>query len=124
MIDALTALGVAVRINAAKRVCDVTGVGGGFPIHAGRLFLGNAGTAFRPLTAVLAVLGGTYELSGVPRMHERPIGDLVDALRALGCDVRYLGREGFRRWQLARRAHQPASVAVVAMSPASSCPRY
>jgi len=95
MVDALTALGVALRMNAPTRACDVTGVGGGFPIHAGRLFLGNAGTAFRPLTAVLAVLGGTYELYGVPRMHERPIGDLVDALRALGCDVRYLGREGF-----------------------------
>jgi 3-phosphoshikimate 1-carboxyvinyltransferase len=64
-------------------------------MHAGRLFLGNAGTAFRPLTAVLAVLGGNYELSGVRRMHERPIGDLVDALRALGSDVRYLGQDGF-----------------------------
>jgi len=95
MLDALTALGVALRMNVATGACDVTGVGGGFPIHAGRLFLGNAGTAFRPLTAVLAVLGGTYELSGVPRMHERPIGDLVDALHALGCDVRYLGSEGF-----------------------------
>ena len=48
------------------------------------LFLGNAGTAFRPLTAALALSGGHYELSGVPRMHERPIGDLVDALRQLG----------------------------------------
>jgi len=59
------------------------------------LFLGNAGTAFRPLTAVLAVLGGEYRLSGVPRMHERPIGDLVDALRALGARIDYLGAEGF-----------------------------
>ncbi len=60
-----------------------------------RLFLGNAGTAMRPLTAALAVLGGDYELSGVARMHERPIGDLVDALRQLGCDITYLGNEGF-----------------------------
>jgi len=59
------------------------------------LFLGNAGTAFRPLTAVLAVLGGEYRLSGVPRMHERPIGDLVDALRGLGARIDYLGAEGF-----------------------------
>lgn len=59
------------------------------------LFLGNAGTAFRPLTAVLAVLGGEYRLSGVPRMHERPIGDLVEALRALGARIDYLGAEGF-----------------------------
>lgn len=59
------------------------------------LFLGNAGTAFRPLTAFLAVLGGDYTLSGVPRMHERPIGDLVDALRAWGADVHYLGEPGY-----------------------------
>ena len=59
-----------------------------------KLFLGNAGTAMRPLTAALALRGGQaggYELSGVPRMHERPIGDLVDALRQLGCAIDYLG---------------------------------
>jgi 3-phosphoshikimate 1-carboxyvinyltransferase len=69
----------------------------GAPIRAteAELFLGNAGTAFRPLTAVLAVLGGEYRLSGVPRMHERPIGDLVDALRALGARIDYLGAEGY-----------------------------
>ena len=69
----------------------------GAPMRAteAELFLGNAGTAFRPLTAVLAVLGGEYRLSGVPRMHERPIGDLVDALRALGARIDYLGEEGF-----------------------------
>jgi 3-phosphoshikimate 1-carboxyvinyltransferase len=63
-----------------------------------KLFLGNAGTAMRPLTAALALRGGYvggYELSGIPRMHERPIGDLVDALRLLGCDIQYLGNEGF-----------------------------
>ncbi len=59
------------------------------------LFLGNAGTALRPLTAVLALSGGEYRLSGTPRMHERPIGDLVDALRALGARIDYLGAEGF-----------------------------
>jgi 3-phosphoshikimate 1-carboxyvinyltransferase len=62
---------------------------------ANRLFLGNAGTAMRPLTAALALLGGTFELSGVARMHERPIGDLVDALRQLGCDIEYLGTTGY-----------------------------
>jgi len=69
----------------------------GTPIRArsAELFLGNAGTAFRPLTAVLALLGGEYRLSGTPRMHERPIGDLVDALRALGAKIDYLGREGY-----------------------------
>jgi 3-phosphoshikimate 1-carboxyvinyltransferase len=59
------------------------------------LFLGNAGTAFRPLTAVLALAGGEYRLAGTPRMHERPIGDLVDALRRLGARIDYLGAEGF-----------------------------
>ena len=62
---------------------------------AKRLFLGNAGTAMRPLAAALALLGGEYELSGVARMHERPIGDLVDALRQLGCAIDYLGNEGY-----------------------------
>ena len=57
-----------------------------FPNQSADLFLGNAGTAFRPLTAALAVLGGDYHLHGVPRMHERPIGDLVDALRIAGAD--------------------------------------
>ena len=59
------------------------------------LFLGNAGTAFRPLTAALALLGGDYRLHGVARMHERPIGDLVDALRQAGATIRYEGREGY-----------------------------
>jgi 3-phosphoshikimate 1-carboxyvinyltransferase len=57
--------------------------------------MGNAGTAIRPLTAALAVLGGDFELRGVPRMHERPIGDLVDALRQLGCQIDYLGQDGY-----------------------------
>jgi 3-phosphoshikimate 1-carboxyvinyltransferase len=57
--------------------------------------MGNAGTAMRPLTAALAVQGGNFTLKGVPRMHERPIGDLVDALRELGCAIEYLGNEGF-----------------------------
>jgi 3-phosphoshikimate 1-carboxyvinyltransferase len=95
MLDALKALGVDIEVNPAARSCVVKGAWGAFPMRAGKLFLGNAGTAFRPLTAVLATLGGHYELSGVPRMHERPIGDLVDALRLLGCDIRYLAQEGF-----------------------------
>jgi 3-phosphoshikimate 1-carboxyvinyltransferase len=73
----------------------VHGSGGRIPVKAAKLFLGNAGTAFRPLSAVLAFAGGNYELSGVARMHERPIGDLVDALRALGAEIDYLGAAGF-----------------------------
>ena len=94
MLDALRALGVGVA-PLGDTVFRVTGVGGVFPVRAADLFLGNAGTAFRPLTAVLALAGGDYRLSGVPRMHERPIGDLVDGLRQLGADIRYLGEAGF-----------------------------
>jgi 3-phosphoshikimate 1-carboxyvinyltransferase len=64
-------------------------------VKQAQLFLGNAGTAFRPLTAVLALMGGEYRLSGVARMHERPIGDLVEALRRAGAKIDYLGSEGF-----------------------------
>ena len=73
----------------------VHGTGGDLPAKRAQLFLGNAGTAFRPLTAALAFADGQYELSGVPRMHERPIGDLVDAVRSLGADIRYTGNDGF-----------------------------
>ena len=93
MLDALRQLGCDVAQDGA--MVRITGLGGQAPSAPSRLFMGNAGTAMRPLTAALAVLGGDFELSGVPRMHERPIGDLVDALRQLGCDVRYLGNEGF-----------------------------
>jgi 3-phosphoshikimate 1-carboxyvinyltransferase len=93
MLIALRALGCKVREDSAT--VHITGLGGHLPNPAAKLFLGNAGTAMRPLTAALAVLGGDFELSGVPRMHERPIGDLVDALRQLGCSIDYLGNDGF-----------------------------
>jgi len=93
MLDALRTLGV--RIEQRPGVHAIEGSGGIFPQHSAALFLGNAGTAVRPLTAALAMLGGDYRVAGVQRMHERPIGDLVDALRHQGCDVRYLGNEGF-----------------------------
>jgi len=97
MLAALEALGCTLRREGA--VLHVTGIAGRLVTREAKLFLGNAGTAMRPLTAALAVLaaqqGGRFELSGVPRMHERPIGDLVDALVQLGCPVRPLGRPGF-----------------------------
>ncbi len=99
MLDALRTLGVEVE-SLGDNAYRVTGCGGDFPNKDAKLFLGNAGTAFRPLTAALALSGGSYELSGVPRMHERPIGDLVDALRQLGADIRYLGKEGFPPLQI------------------------
>ncbi len=94
MLAALRTLGVACDAEGDHAV-RVRGAGGAFPVKAAELFLGNAGTALRPLTAVLAFAGGEYQLSGVPRMHERPIGDLVDALRGLGAAIEYLGKPGY-----------------------------
>ena len=93
MLDALQALGVTVT-SVGHQAVSVQGAGGTLAPKAD-LFMGNAGTAIRPLTAALALCGGDYHLSGVPRMHERPIGDLVDALRALGARIDYLGAPGF-----------------------------
>ncbi len=98
MLNALRQLGCRIepQPDGALRV---HGLGGQLPVRQAQLFLGNAGTAMRPLTAALALLasthGAAFELSGVPRMHERPIGDLVDALRQLGCAVDCLGQEGY-----------------------------
>jgi 3-phosphoshikimate 1-carboxyvinyltransferase len=86
---ALEKLGVEFKNTSVK------GVAGTFPIKKAELFLGNAGTAFRPLTAALALSNGEYHLSGVPRMHERPIADLVDALRGIGARIDYAGKDGF-----------------------------
>lgn len=94
MLDALGALGCGVR-HEGPGIVHIDGLAGQPPSTSAKLFLGNAGTAMRPLTAALAVMGGDFELSGIPRMHERPIGDLVDALRQLGCRVDYLGQTGF-----------------------------
>ncbi len=93
MLEALKRLGVEVASVAGG--IDIRGVAGIFPVKDADLALGNAGTAFRPLTAALALAGGEYRLSGVPRMHERPIGDLVDALRRLGARIEYSGTQGF-----------------------------
>jgi 3-phosphoshikimate 1-carboxyvinyltransferase len=95
MLAALRTLGVGIERRGETHDWVVQGCGGRFAVKKAQLFLGNAGTAFRPLTAVLAICAGQYELAGVARMHERPVGDLVTALRALGADIRYLGAEGF-----------------------------
>lgn len=81
----------------------VKGCGGTFPHAQADLFLGNAGTAFRPLTAALAILGGDYALHGVARMHERPIGDLVDALRQTGAHIEYKGTAGYPPLSIGQR---------------------
>lgn len=94
MLEALASLGVGVT-QVGEHDYTIVGTGGNLPNKEADLFLGNAGTAFRPLTAALAFSGGTYTLHGVERMHERPIGDLVDALRQVGADITYLGQDGF-----------------------------
>ena len=84
-----------------------------FTVRRADLFLGNAGTAFRPLTAALAFMDGDYCLSGVPRMHERPIGDLVQSLQALGANIRYLANPGYPPLAIGRatiHAVQPVKV--------------
>ena len=94
MLAALRKVGVgAMPLGAGA--WRVEGCGGVFPVKDADLFMGNAGTAIRPLTAALALSGGHYRLSGVARMHERPIGDLVDGLLQIGANVRYTGNPGF-----------------------------
>ena len=103
MLTALRQLGCEiVQIGSAV---EVTGLGGKLLIKKGRLFMGNAGTAMRPLTAAIALMGGEFELSGVKRMHERPIGDLVDALRQIGCGIDYLADDGFPPLRLIGRTN-------------------
>src|SRR5688572_23697898 len=89
MREALSRLGISFKGE------KLVGAGGAFPVRKADLFLGNAGTAFRPLTAALAFCNGEYRLYGVPRMHERPIGDLVDGLRGIGARIDYEAAEGF-----------------------------
>ena len=113
MLEALRALGVAWSREGESDDYRVNGVGGPFPVKAAELFLGNAGTAFRPLTAALALSGGEYRLSGVPRMHERPIGDLVDGLRQLGADVRYTGNAGYPPLHILPATIRPGGVVKV-----------
>jgi len=100
MLDALGQLGCGIR-HAGSTV-EIDGLAGQLKASQADLFMGNAGTAIRPLTAALAVLGGDFMLHGVPRMHERPIGDLVDALRQLGCQIDYTGQEGYPPLRIGR----------------------
>jgi len=105
MLEALRQLGCGVAPKTGTNSVCITGLGQRHldgisaslnqPTEPIEFFMGNAGTVMRPLTAALAVMGGHFTLKGVPRMHERPIGDLVDALRLLGCHIDYLGKQGF-----------------------------
>lgn len=111
MLNALRALGVSID-QTNENDCLVQGVGGQFPVRETDLFLGNAGTAYRPLTAVLSLVQGHYRLYGVSRMNHRPVGDLVDALRQLGSDITYLGNEGFPPLEIKAAKIQATSLEV------------
>jgi 3-phosphoshikimate 1-carboxyvinyltransferase len=99
MLAALRTLGVDwqsdIAADGLTKTYRVKGTGGAFPVREADIFVGNAGTVVRPLCAALALNGGHYRVSGVPRMHERPIGDLVDTLRSIGAHITYTGNEGY-----------------------------
>lgn len=96
MLSALKLLGVKYRLSDDKTECWVEGNAGRFEnVNEAELFLGNAGTAMRPLCAALAASEGTFTLTGEPRMEERPIGALVDALTQAGARIKYLKNEGY-----------------------------
>jgi 3-phosphoshikimate 1-carboxyvinyltransferase len=107
MLAALRSLGIDWE-QKDERTHVVKGAGGVLPTPVADLYMGNAGTAIRPLTAALAVIGGDFTLHGVPRMHERPIGDLVDALNAVGAQIEYTGEPGFPPLRI-RRGHIAAN---------------
>jgi 3-phosphoshikimate 1-carboxyvinyltransferase len=112
MLESLALLGVSVE-KTGERDYRITGSANGFANKQADLFLGNAGTAFRPLTAALALAGGDYHLHGVPRMHERPIGDLVDGLRQIGADISYAGSEGYPPLNIRAAQIKPGGVVTV-----------
>ena len=95
MLEALKTLGVKWTQTPGTQHFTVEGVNGFFPVKHADLFMGNAGTAIRPLTAALAAMDGDYTMRGVPRMHERPIGDLVDAINEVGANIEYTGNPGY-----------------------------
>ena len=96
MINALIKLGVSIKeVNEDKNIIEIKGAEHNFPNKNTNLFLGNSGTTFRPLAAVLAMMEGDYYLSGIERMHERPIKDLVDALEQMGSSIQYEKNHGY-----------------------------
>ena len=98
MLDALTALGVHYQLSDDRTICDITGVAGALNVDKPlELYLGNAGTAMRPLAAALCLGNNNIILTGEPRMKERPIKHLIDALRQGGAKIEYLENEGDRK---------------------------
>ena len=95
MVAALRTLGVSLEFSLDRTACLIEGLGGPFAPQETSLFLGNAGTAIRPLFAALCLGRGVYTLTGEPRMLERPIADLADSLRQMGANIEFLGEEGY-----------------------------
>nr|WP_198220573.1 MULTISPECIES: 3-phosphoshikimate 1-carboxyvinyltransferase [unclassified Gilliamella] len=96
MLGALKALNIKYHLSDDRTICDIEGLGGKLhSAHPLELFLGNAGTAMRPLAAALCLADNNIVLTGEPRMKERPIGHLVDALRQGGAKIDYLENEGY-----------------------------
>ena len=112
MAAALETLGVSLQFSDNRTECLVAGQGGPFAVAAADLFLGNAGTAIRPLGAALCLGQGVYTLTGEPRMWERPIAHLVEALRALGADIRYQQAEGYPPLSIKARGLRGGRVAI------------
>ncbi|MCH7700747.1 MAG: 3-phosphoshikimate 1-carboxyvinyltransferase [Planctomycetes bacterium] len=95
MVDGLRALGISVGMDEVARTATIHGTGGHIPFDSADLFCGNSGTTIRFLTAICSLGMGTYRLHGSERMHERPIGTLVDALRTLGGHYEFTNRDGY-----------------------------
>lgn len=112
MTTALETLGIGLTFLDEGARCIVKSQGGPFAVRNADLFLGNAGTAIRPLCAALCVGEGEYTLTGEPRMQERPIAHLVDALRQLGADIQYEGAEGYPPLRIRATGLQGGSVSI------------
>jgi 3-phosphoshikimate 1-carboxyvinyltransferase len=113
MLNALAQLGVSYRLSADKTTCEVDGLGGAFVTEGQlELFLGNAGTAMRPLAAALCLGRGEYILTGEPRMKERPIGHLVTALKEAGAEIEYLENEHYPPLKIRATGLQGGSVSI------------
>ncbi len=113
MLNALTQLGVSYQLSADKTHCVVQGLAGLFDVSSPlELYLGNAGTAMRPLTAALAASNVDVTLTGEPRMYERPIGHLVDALAQWQADIQYLGQPDFPPLRIRGKSLTPGAVRI------------
>jgi len=113
MLTALAQLGVDYKLTDNNTRCVVNGLGGAFSSEqAMTLFLGNAGTAMRPLCAALAASQGEFVITGEPRMEERPIGALIDALREAGAEINYQKTEGYPPLKIVGRGLKGGKVTI------------